>query len=170
MSWDDLLGYPRTCSALHTFKERKPSDSENPGGPLEVRFWNAWREGAVTGGGKWKWSGQSLWFWLGRLFDMLTLRFYDTTGTFPAFENTFKSTAHRTVSTPLTGCIRRFIPYGRQSLQRLCGAPSEYSKHEIAPPKSRGGDLGGGTRPPGVVAEESETFVSPFIPYLQASL
>ncbi|KAF9219080.1 S-adenosyl-L-methionine-dependent methyltransferase [Gyrodon lividus] len=51
MSWDDLLGYFRTWSALHTFKEQNPSDAENSDGPLEVRFWNALREGAAKAGG-----------------------------------------------------------------------------------------------------------------------
>ncbi|KIJ60857.1 hypothetical protein HYDPIDRAFT_116722 [Hydnomerulius pinastri MD-312] len=51
MSWDDLLGYFRTWSGLHTFKERNPSDAENPNGPLEVRFWNSLREGVAKSGG-----------------------------------------------------------------------------------------------------------------------
>ncbi|KAG6370480.1 S-adenosyl-L-methionine-dependent methyltransferase [Boletus reticuloceps] len=47
MSWEDLLGYFHTWSALHTFKERHPSDAAHPDGPLEVRFWKALREGAA---------------------------------------------------------------------------------------------------------------------------
>ena len=45
MSWEDLLGYLRTWSALHTFKERNPRDGAHPEGPLEVRFWKALRDG-----------------------------------------------------------------------------------------------------------------------------
>ena len=51
MSWAYLLGYFRTWSALHTFKERHPRDLEHPDGPLEVRFWNALREGAGRAAG-----------------------------------------------------------------------------------------------------------------------
>ncbi|KAG9309711.1 S-adenosyl-L-methionine-dependent methyltransferase [Chiua virens] len=50
MSWDDLLGYLKTWSALHTFKEHHPSDSAHPDGPLEVRFWKALRAGVERGG------------------------------------------------------------------------------------------------------------------------
>lgn len=50
MSWEDLLGYFRTWSALHTFEERNPSDAMHPDGPLEVRFWKALREGAAQAG------------------------------------------------------------------------------------------------------------------------
>ena len=51
MSWQALLGYFRTWSALHTFKERNPGDAAHPDGPLEVRFWKALREGAGLGDG-----------------------------------------------------------------------------------------------------------------------
>ena len=46
MSWDDLLEYLRTWSALHTFKEQHPEDAAHPDGPLEVRFWKALRDGS----------------------------------------------------------------------------------------------------------------------------
>ena len=46
MSWADLLGYSRTWSALHTFSERNPTDGAHTEGSIEVRFWNALKEGA----------------------------------------------------------------------------------------------------------------------------
>lgn len=49
MTWIDLLEYLRTWSALHTLKEHHPEDSLHPEGPLEVRFWNSLRRGAVQG-------------------------------------------------------------------------------------------------------------------------
>ncbi|KAH0828843.1 hypothetical protein J3R83DRAFT_3313 [Lanmaoa asiatica] len=51
MSWEDLLGYFHTWSALHTFKERNPSDAVHPDGPVEVRFLKALQEGAAQVGG-----------------------------------------------------------------------------------------------------------------------
>ncbi|KAH7890650.1 S-adenosyl-L-methionine-dependent methyltransferase [Phlebopus sp. FC_14] len=47
MSWDDILGYLRTWSALHTFKDKNADDAQNPNGPIEVRFWNTLKEGVV---------------------------------------------------------------------------------------------------------------------------
>jgi len=49
MSWVDLLAYLRTWSALHTLKEHHPEDLLHPEGPLEERFWNSLRRGAVQG-------------------------------------------------------------------------------------------------------------------------
>ena len=48
MTWIDLLEYLRTWSALHTHKEHHPEDVLHPDGPVEVRFWNALRRGAVS--------------------------------------------------------------------------------------------------------------------------
>jgi SAM-dependent methyltransferase len=41
MTWNDLLGYLRTFSALHNYHEKFPEDRDHPpeGGSLEVRFW-----------------------------------------------------------------------------------------------------------------------------------
>lgn len=42
MTWNELLGYFRTYSSLHTYHEKFPEDKVNPppGGSIEVRFWN----------------------------------------------------------------------------------------------------------------------------------
>ncbi|KAG2160194.1 S-adenosyl-L-methionine-dependent methyltransferase [Suillus bovinus] len=39
MTWDDLLSYFNTWSALHTFRQHNPTDGENPHGDVAVRFW-----------------------------------------------------------------------------------------------------------------------------------
>lgn len=44
MTWDDLLLYFRTFSALHTFHEKNPEDFDNPKGDIAVRFWNSLKE------------------------------------------------------------------------------------------------------------------------------
>ncbi|KAH7929141.1 S-adenosyl-L-methionine-dependent methyltransferase [Leucogyrophana mollusca] len=45
MNWDDLLSYLRTWSSLHTFREAHPEDAQHAEGSVEVRFWNALKEG-----------------------------------------------------------------------------------------------------------------------------
>ena len=45
MTWDDLLSYLNTWSALHTFRQRNPADAENSRGDIAVRFWNDLKEG-----------------------------------------------------------------------------------------------------------------------------
>lgn len=40
MTWDDLLGYLRTFSSLHTFHEKYPDDLKRSDGDIAVRFWN----------------------------------------------------------------------------------------------------------------------------------
>ncbi|KAG2151614.1 S-adenosyl-L-methionine-dependent methyltransferase [Suillus bovinus] len=39
MTWDGLLSYFNTWSALHTFHQHNPTDGENPHGDVAVRFW-----------------------------------------------------------------------------------------------------------------------------------
>lgn len=45
MTWDDLLSYLNTWSALHTFRQHNPADAENPRGDVAVRFWKDLKEG-----------------------------------------------------------------------------------------------------------------------------
>ncbi|KAI0266337.1 S-adenosyl-L-methionine-dependent methyltransferase [Gloeopeniophorella convolvens] len=44
ISWDDLLAWLYTVSALHTFHERFPADKEHADGDIAVRFWKKLRE------------------------------------------------------------------------------------------------------------------------------
>ncbi|KAG8221392.1 hypothetical protein J3R82DRAFT_1570 [Butyriboletus roseoflavus] len=46
MTWDDLYGYLRTASALHTFLEQHPEDKVRPDGDIAVRFWKSLLSGA----------------------------------------------------------------------------------------------------------------------------
>ncbi|KAI0826705.1 S-adenosyl-L-methionine-dependent methyltransferase [Trametes gibbosa] len=39
MTWEELLGYFRTWSPLHTFHEKFPEDLQRPDGDIAVRFW-----------------------------------------------------------------------------------------------------------------------------------
>jgi hypothetical protein len=48
MSWDELLGYFRTWSSLHTYHERHPADRERSDGDIAVRFWNELKDGAAA--------------------------------------------------------------------------------------------------------------------------
>ena len=41
MSWEDVLAYLRTFSALHTFHEKYPDDLQSPEGDIAVRFLNS---------------------------------------------------------------------------------------------------------------------------------
>ncbi|KAG1899976.1 S-adenosyl-L-methionine-dependent methyltransferase [Suillus fuscotomentosus] len=52
MTWDDLLSYLNTWSALHTFRQHNPSDGENPHGDVAVRFWKDLKEGAEREDGR----------------------------------------------------------------------------------------------------------------------
>ncbi|KAG2072150.1 S-adenosyl-L-methionine-dependent methyltransferase [Suillus decipiens] len=45
MTWNDLLSYLNTWSALHTFRQHNPTDVENPRGDVAVRFWKDLMEG-----------------------------------------------------------------------------------------------------------------------------
>ncbi|KAG1870824.1 S-adenosyl-L-methionine-dependent methyltransferase [Suillus subluteus] len=52
MTWDDLLSYLDTWSALHTFRQHNPTDAENPRGDALVRFWKDLMEGAEREDGR----------------------------------------------------------------------------------------------------------------------
>ncbi|KAG1894320.1 S-adenosyl-L-methionine-dependent methyltransferase [Suillus fuscotomentosus] len=52
MTWDDLLSYLYTWSALHTFRQHNPTDGENPRGDVAVRFWKDLKEGAEREDGR----------------------------------------------------------------------------------------------------------------------
>ncbi|KAG2095892.1 S-adenosyl-L-methionine-dependent methyltransferase [Suillus discolor] len=52
MTWDDLLSYLNTWSALHTFRQHNPTDGENPRGDVAVRFWKDLKEGAEREDGR----------------------------------------------------------------------------------------------------------------------
>ncbi|KAG1853334.1 S-adenosyl-L-methionine-dependent methyltransferase [Suillus tomentosus] len=52
MTWDDLLSYLYTWSALHTFRQHNPTDGENPLGDVAVRFWKDLKEGAEREDGR----------------------------------------------------------------------------------------------------------------------
>ncbi|KAG1796064.1 S-adenosyl-L-methionine-dependent methyltransferase [Suillus plorans] len=52
MTWDDLLSYLNTWSALHTFRQHNPADRENPRGDVAVRFWKDLKEGAEREDGR----------------------------------------------------------------------------------------------------------------------
>ncbi|KAI0075590.1 S-adenosyl-L-methionine-dependent methyltransferase [Panus rudis PR-1116 ss-1] len=51
-TWNDLLGYLRTYSSLHTYHEAHPEDLKNPEGDIAVRFWKSLRQHVATQGGK----------------------------------------------------------------------------------------------------------------------
>ncbi|KAF9233621.1 S-adenosyl-L-methionine-dependent methyltransferase [Melanogaster broomeanus] len=46
MTWNDLYGYLRTASALHTFLEKNPGDTLRPEGDICMRFWKSLMRGA----------------------------------------------------------------------------------------------------------------------------
>ncbi|KAG1804037.1 S-adenosyl-L-methionine-dependent methyltransferase [Suillus subaureus] len=52
MTWDDLLSYLNTWSALHTFRQHNPTDAENPRGNVAVRLWKDLMEGAEREDGR----------------------------------------------------------------------------------------------------------------------
>jgi ubiquinone/menaquinone biosynthesis C-methylase UbiE len=46
MTWNNLYGYLRTASALHTFLEKNPDDELRPEGDICMRFWKSLMSGA----------------------------------------------------------------------------------------------------------------------------
>jgi hypothetical protein len=48
MSWDHLLTWLYTTSALHTFHERFPEDRERSDGDIAVRFWRRLRQATLS--------------------------------------------------------------------------------------------------------------------------
>ena len=52
MSWEELLGYFRTWSPLHTFHEKHPEDLKREDGDIAVRFWRKLKEEVARAEGK----------------------------------------------------------------------------------------------------------------------
>ncbi|KAI0330664.1 S-adenosyl-L-methionine-dependent methyltransferase [Cubamyces sp. BRFM 1775] len=52
MSWEELLGYFRTWSPLHTFHEKHPEDLQREDGDIAVRFWRKLKEEVARAEGK----------------------------------------------------------------------------------------------------------------------
>ncbi|KAJ2956659.1 hypothetical protein NUW54_g14651 [Trametes sanguinea] len=52
LTWEELLGYFRTWSPLHTFHEKYPEDLQREDGDIAVRFWRKLKEEVARSEGK----------------------------------------------------------------------------------------------------------------------